>query len=289
MKKLERLPWIDGFAVTGYGVRIGVRVNDPALLPLLRKRLPPGARISKPGVVDRMLSVLKGGVADRRGVERYNLLYADHVMGERSFDLENVFDSYDTHLRIAMAQYARPKLFVHAGVVAWKGRAILFPGRTLSGKTHLVAELIKAGAVYFSDEYAVLDRDGLVHPFPKPLSLREHRTARQREVSAATIGATVGKEPLPVGLVVMCTYEEGACWQPQRLTRGAGVLELLLNTFAARSRPEEALAILEQVVSRAAVMKSKRGDAQPLTRMILNISETISLPCPCSSSPTRPV
>ncbi|MEP6495518.1 MAG: hypothetical protein ABJF01_22715 [bacterium] len=277
MKKLDRLPWIDGFVVTGYGVRVGVRVDDAALLPLLRERLPPGARISTLGVVDRMLSVRQGRPSTRPGIRNYKLLYADHVVAVRSHDLDDVFESYDTHVQIAMAQYARPKLFVHAGVVAWKGRAILLPGSSRAGKTHLVAELVAAGAAYFSDEYAILDRNAVVHPFPKPLSLRAHNAARQRHVPVGEIGGIAGRKPLPVGLVIMCHYEQGARWQPQRLTPGAGVLELLSNTFAARHRPEQAMAILEQVALRALVLKSTRGDARSIAHEILSTCATLSL------------
>jgi hypothetical protein len=31
-----------------------------------------------------------------------------------------------------------------------------------------VAELVRAGATYYSDEFAVLDSRGRVHPFPRP-------------------------------------------------------------------------------------------------------------------------
>ena len=53
MGNLEKLCWIDAFAVTGYGVRVGVRVNDAALIERLRSRLPPGAKISPMGTVFR--------------------------------------------------------------------------------------------------------------------------------------------------------------------------------------------------------------------------------------------
>jgi hypothetical protein len=168
MGNLEKLHWIDAFAVTGFGVRVGVRVNDAALIDRLRSRLPPGAKMSRMGMVDRMLSVILAPPSERRGVKNYHLVYANHEVVGRSHRLDILLDSYDTHLRAAMAQLSRRKLFVHAGVVAWKDRAILLPGRTLAGKTHLVGELVKAGATYFSDEYAVLDDDGCVHPFAKP-------------------------------------------------------------------------------------------------------------------------
>src|SRR4249919_2334678 len=80
MGNLEKLHWIDAFAVTGYGVRVGVRVNDAALIEWLRSRLPPGAKISPLGTVDRMLSVMQAPPSERRGVKNYNLVYADHVL-----------------------------------------------------------------------------------------------------------------------------------------------------------------------------------------------------------------
>ena len=234
MGNLEKLYWIDAFAVTGYGVRVGVRVNDAALIQQLRSRLPPGAKISPMGTVDRMLSVIQAPPSERRGVKNYHLVYADHVVVGRSHRLAAVLDNYDTHLRVAMAELSRRKLFVHAGVVAWKDRAILLPGRTLAGKTHLVAELVKAGAAYFSDEYAVLDEDGWVHPFAKPLSMRpSNNRAADRNAgrgdrrclrAQARLGRPGRNEPV----------SGGRSWRPKRLTAGRGMLELLDNTFSAR-------------------------------------------------------
>ena len=269
MGNLEKLYWIDAFAVTGYGVRVGVRVNDAALIERLRSRLPPGAKISAMGAVDRMLSVIQAPPSERRGVTNYHLLYADHALVGRSHRLAAVLDNYDTHLRVAMAELSRRKLFVHAGVVAWKDRAILLPGRTLAGKTHLVAELVKAGAAYFSDEYAVLDEDGWVHPFAKPLSMRTSDTAPQIETPVEEIGGVSGRKPVSVGLVVMSQFREGARWRPKRLTAGRGMLELLDNTFSARQSPERAIDILRRVASRATVLKGKRGDAATMLSSIL--------------------
>src|ERR687894_479249 len=50
-------------------------------------------------------------------------------------------------------------------VVARGGRALVRPGPSLSGKTTLVAALVRSGAAYLSDEFAVLDPEGRVHPY----------------------------------------------------------------------------------------------------------------------------
>jgi hypothetical protein len=273
MGNLEKLSWIDAFAVTGYGVRVGVRVNDDALIERLRPRLPPGAKISPMGTVDRILSVILAPPSERRGVKNYHLVYSNHDLVGRSHRLDVVLDNYDTHLRMAMAEFSRRKLFVHAGVVAWKERAILLPGSTLAGKTHLVAELVKAGAAYLSDEYAILDEDGWVHPFAKPLSMRPSKTGPQIETPVEQIGGVPGRKPLPVGLVVMSQFREGARWRPKRLTAGQGVLELLDNAFSARRSPEFAMNILGRVASGATVLKGTRGDATTMTGHILDAAE----------------
>jgi serine kinase of HPr protein (carbohydrate metabolism regulator) len=164
---------------------------------------------------------------------------------------------------------------VHAGVVGWRGRAILVPGRSRSGKTTLVAELVKAGALYLSDEFAVLDRRGRVHPFAKPLSIRGPGgcDAHARTWPAQELGGTVGTQPLPVGLVVLAEHQPGASWRPDRLGRGQAVLELLAHTVPARLRPEAALTALERAVASATVLRGVRGEAAALVPEILRSLE----------------
>ena len=72
-----------------------------------------------------------------------------------------------------VAEFSTPHLMMHAGVVAWKGKAIVLPGTSHAGKTTLVTALVEAGATYYSDEYAVLDAKGHVSPYARRLSLRD--------------------------------------------------------------------------------------------------------------------
>src|SRR5215467_11335845 len=91
-------------------------------------------------------------------------------ISETSF--HKLLHSLRSHLRHLVAEHATDRIFVHAAVVAWDGKVIVLPGRSRSGKSTLARELIRAGAVYFSDEYAAFDDDGMVHPFAQPLMLR---------------------------------------------------------------------------------------------------------------------
>jgi hypothetical protein len=270
MKKVDRLGWAAGFAIKSYGVRIGIRSNDPSCFKRVRNHLPHGWELSSSSVVDRLYSILIGGTRPRTNVRSFNLLYGDHIRLARSLDVEDVFERFESDLRLFVAELAQRRVFVHAGVVGWKGRAIVVPGRSFSGKSSLVAALVRAGATYYSDEYAVFDSRGRVHPFPKPLEIREQGDARQSKVSVEELGGQSGTRPLPVGLVVMTQFKAGARWRPRKLSPGKGVLELLSNTVSARREPEKALVTLQHVVASAEVVKGARGECRDMVKSILD-------------------
>lgn len=269
MSKVDRLGWAVGFSLKSYGVRIGIRSNDAAALVSARRHLPSDWEAVSSPLVDRIYSILIGSKGSRANGRRLNQLYSDDVRLARSFDLDELYERLESDLRLFVAELARHRVFVHAGVVGWKGQAIVIPGRSYSGKSTLVAELVRAGASYYSDEYAVLDSRGLVHPFSKPLELREEGEFTQTKITAAELGGRSGTKPLPVGLVLLTQFKSGAHWRPRKLTAGRGVLEMLFNTVSARRSPERALATLQRVAEQADVLKGVRGDATEVVDALL--------------------
>ena len=117
--------------------------------------------------------------------DRYELTMVDAALLDGTARRESLFDPLESHLQLYVAEWARRRIFVHAGVVGWRGRAILVPGRSFSGKTALIAAFVRAGATYYSDEYAVLDAKGRVHPYPRRLSIRSEGGRGARRCSAA--------------------------------------------------------------------------------------------------------
>jgi len=252
-----------------YGVRVGVRVSERSALERVLERLPPGWTLARSPIVARLYSLVAGGDGPRRGVRRLSLLYADAARLARSRDVGEVLEAFETDLQLYVAEMAPRRLFVHAGVVGWRGQAIIMPGRTFTGKTSLVAALVKAGATYYSDEYAVLDARGRVHPYTRPLGIRE-RGALQRATKfpVSALGGRAGTKPLPVGLVIVSEYKEGARWRPRRLSPGKGALAVLAHTVSARRQPEAALRTLQQFVSRAPALKGVRGEAEQVVEFV---------------------
>src|SRR6266567_2366052 len=273
MKKIDRLGWAAGFSIKTYGLRIGIRANDSAALDRVRAHLPQDWRTISSPVVDRLYSIVVARNGSHGNVRRFNLLYGDHVRLARSVDTDEVFDTFESDLRLVVAEYARRRVFVHAGVVGWQGRAIVIPGRSFSGKSTLVAELVRAGACYYSDEFAVFDSRGRVHPFPKPLEIRDSGEYKQTKFGVEDFGGRTGTKPIPVGLVLATEFKSGARWRPRQLSDGKAVLALLSNTVSARRQPEKSLATLQKVVAEAKTLKGLRGEASELTLSILARSE----------------
>lgn len=274
MDGLDRLGWAAGIAGRVHGRSIGLRVTDASVLERVRQRLPPTWKDAPLSVVDRLYSLVVGGPSEQDPrIRRFHLVYGDIIRVARDLDLDNVLDILESHLNRYVAETAPRHVFVHAGVVGWKGKAILIPGKTLSGKSTLVAALVRAGATYLSDEYAVLDARGRVHPYPKALSLRSAPTARPIRRTPQELGAVVGQKPLPVGLVISSKYQQGSRWRPKALTPGQGALELLANTIPARGRPHEVMSVLTQVMAGARALKGPRGEAE---EMIPSLLETIA-------------
>ena len=268
MTKIDRLGWADGMSFNAYGVRVGLRVNNSAILTDLVARLPPGSKPASFKMVDHLYSLIGSGAKPDSKVRRLSLGYWNLLRFARARAFDDVLEAFESHVQLTVAEYAPRRVFVHAGVVGWNDRAILIPGLSHSGKTTLVAELIRAGATYYSDEYAVLDARGRVHPYPRALGIRLH-SGESKKLRAEEIGATVGSKPLRVGLVVSTNFKDGGRWRPRQVTRGGGVLELMSNTVSARSQPELALTVLPLALESAQILKGARGEAAEIVDSIL--------------------
>ena len=270
MDKIDRLQWEAGIMFRAYGLSIGIRVSDRSVLEQIYALLPPGWKPATKPTVRRLYSVIVGGPTGRVGVRRFNILYSGAARLVRTHVYDEVLSHLQLDLELYIGDHARRRTFVHAGVVGWNGRAIVIPGRSFSGKSSLVKALVKAGAEYYSDEFAVLDERGRVHPYPTPLAIRQDRDGDQPvKYRVEELGGVAGARPLPVGLVLITRYVDGARFRPRPLSAGRAVLELLTHTLPARRRPERVLDALTQAVAQASVLRAPRGEAEETARQIL--------------------
>ncbi len=272
MAKLDRLGWAAGQTFSSFGVRFGVRVNDDSILETITQYLPPGSKTVSAPVVDHLYSLIAGRPKPHSKVRPFSLAYANLEQVARTRLVDDMLEAFASHVQLTVAEHAPRRVFVHAGVVEWKGKAIVMPGRSFSGKTTLVTELIRAGATYYSDEYAVFDERGRVHPYARPLGIRENGSFNSNKVTAEQLGARVGTKPLPVSLVISTAFKKDARWRPRNVSQGKAVLSLLANTVSARSQPENALKILPEALSSARCVRGMRGEASEAAETILRLS-----------------
>lgn len=270
MAKLDRLGWAADLCFETFGITVGIRTNHAELLKILPLYLPSPCKTVSRLEVDKLYSMIGAGSSARHNVRRFHLLYGNVQMLARSAELSAVLDILRSDINFYLAENAGRRLFVHAGAVAWKGRAIVIPGASLSGKTMLVQEFLRSGATYYSDEFAVLDRRGFLHPFASALSVRGNGSERPEMCPAARFGNAIGVRPLPIGCVLATTYRPGAKWRFKTVTKGQGVLALLANTVAARKDPSTTLSTLSSAIAKAEIFKSERGEAKDIVRDVLN-------------------
>ncbi|NJN92750.1 MAG: hypothetical protein HC875_01005 [Anaerolineales bacterium] len=262
-----------GQRYTAYGLRCGLRANDPAALAQAAPHLPLGwqpAPSGDTGTVDILYSLWLAPASQQPGRRNYHLLYCGSALIARTLDLPPLLAAFEKQAEPLTAFLAQDCLFVHAGAVGWQGQAIVIPGRSMTGKTSLVKALVEAGATYYSDEFAVLDKEGRVQPYPVPLSIRGPNGQPGRKTPVESLGGQAGVEPLPVGLVLVTEYQPQAVWRPRKLTPGQALLALMDNTVAARRDPAHSMPILKQAVSGAITLKSKRGEAGEVASTLLS-------------------
>ncbi len=257
-----------GLELDLYGVHVRITAPDE-LAGDIKARLRYASELSRPGGADLGLEAQVSLWMDISAIREGKYFVSRD--GEELIRAtgEGAVDYLETQIRQQVSMRSPDKIFIHAGVVGFNDQAIVVPGLSHSGKTSLVAALLEAGATYLSDEYAVLDTQGLVHPFSKPLSVRrEDGSVSQLSVPAP--GGAAVTSALPVRLVVLSTYREGATWRPTHLSDGDGLLKLLRHTAQTRDRPAATLAALRRMVEGAKVLIGERGEAAELAPVLLD-------------------
>lgn len=266
MAKLDRLGWVAGIAFQAFGLRIGLRVNDPSVLESLLSRVPLSWTRLESAVVDRIYSVVIP-IAPRRNVRHSSLLYGDQTRLIRTERVGQLLESFESDLDLHIAANSQDRLFIHAGAIRWKDQTVLIAGRSRSGKTTLVTEFLKSGAAYYSDDFATIDHSGCLHSYPRDLSVRTQDDTCEK-LRPEIFGA-VRAEPAPISMVLLTEYAEDARWSPKPISRGQGILRLLENTPSARKQPLFALNVLRNALTKAEVHHGHRGDKAESVELIL--------------------
>jgi len=89
-------------------------------------------------------------------------------------DERDIAPALEIHIYRQILQRTFPHfLSLHASCVNIDGMACMFAGQSGAGKSSLCTAALLTGAHYFTDEFSLLSKDGLVYPFPRPLQWDE--------------------------------------------------------------------------------------------------------------------
>lgn len=265
-----RRPWEALERVTAYGAEVVVRSNRAAAMPALLARLPYGSSLIESGGASRaasIFSVVFSGSGDGSFV-----LNRDGRRVALCRSEEHLLNVFESQIALSVAKSATECIFVHCGVVGWRGRGILIPGHTCYGKTTLVRCFLEAGATYYSDEFAILDRVGNVYPYARPLQIRRQPgSLKQTPVTVEELGVAggTGRESIQPALMLCCRYREGRRWKPKELTPGIAALELLRYSFTAYWSMEAAFHTASESAIRLRAWRGVRGEAEEVVEWAL--------------------
>lgn len=250
--------------LVSHGVHFRLAAETPELLERMRGVAPFRSSECLRAESDARTFALRG-VGAR---SRYEVI-ADQEQLAREEQLEPALLELGGHMMLHVAERAPEYIFIHAGAVALGNRALVLPGRSHAGKSTLVAELVRAGATYYSDEFALIDAQGRVHPFARDLRMRRPGLPEQTPVPVSQLHGRAGSDALPVALVVFAEFAEDAPWAPEAVSPGRAVLEMLVHSIPARRTPGRVLAALSTMMCHATAWRSQRGEAAPVARALL--------------------
>lgn len=252
-----------------YGTKVQFRSNEGSLLEevvsLAHRALLGSLREVNSGPFPLIIDVTRS----RRGLRlERNGAYISQG-GRNTF-----FKFLNAIIRVSVAEFSPELVFLHAGAVGWKGKGIVMPADSFSGKSSLVTELVKLGAEYYSDDFAILDSNGELRPFPRQISMRTRELSYSvYEVDPLDLGTT-GSKPLPVGLVLLTRYKHRTRWNPQVLTPGDGLLRTIPFALGMSQHPENCISVLKKVTADARMISTLRGEADRTAARLLDFFDS---------------
>ncbi|HEX8513716.1 MAG TPA: HprK-related kinase A [Allosphingosinicella sp.] len=99
-------------------------------------------------------------------------------------------------MNLQMALGQKRFLLLHAASIERDGRALLLTGHSGAGKSTLGALLGERGWRFMGDEFALLDlKDGLLHPFPRAVSLKNESLGLLDGIDPARLGPVLTGTP----------------------------------------------------------------------------------------------
>lgn len=189
-------------------------------------------------------------------------------------------------IRRSSARY----LLLHASGAVHDGRAVAFPAAMESGKTTLVAGLVRCGLEYLTDEAVAIDPDSLfAHPFPKALSIdrgswdvladlrpelegeAQTFTREQWHVPVDDIRPGITAKPAPIEHFVFPRYEPSGPTELTTMRRAEAFLAAGENAFSLTDQGRRGFHALAEAVRRAECHRLAVSDLDRACELVMGL------------------
>ena len=278
-KALDRLDWPMQHRVMIAGVRVLVRSTVAAGWDDILEHVPSGRSFAAEWPPALVYSLTPAGGPHVLQPDTHHVLYRGATWLAGSKDRRVVLKQLLSDITLEVAQRAPRWSVFHAGAVTWGDAGIVLAGPSGSGKSTLVAALLRLGATYYSDEVALIDGRGRLHPFLKPVWLylnRPDELGHKTAVHPASLGARSGTHACPVRMVAFPEWRAGSRVRARLMPRSTAALALFSNGFTSERRPGRTLRHATRAVESATCLHIRYPDAARAARDLLSLLEPAS-------------
>jgi hypothetical protein len=193
----------------------------------------------------------------------------------QSDDAREISAALEIHLYSRLVQHldACGRSSIHAASLKLGSHSVMFAGDSGAGKSSLCTAALLAGAGYFSDEFSLLDMQGMIYPFPRPMQWEhpDHPAFdRQSVIASGLISAEHFDFPDTSGKTVRCHL-----WHPKHVERKPSLLShIVLHQYSAAAPSAELIEIPrhEALLELPKHLHVQRGMANDLPKLNQSIS-----------------
>jgi hypothetical protein len=263
------------------GFSWAVRANDPALVD---------------DVTDLYRACLDHGPARHRFVlwrrghsgDRHIDVYRDDLAVLRRASRELALAHLAWEVNQGVVAESGGRLLLHAAAAEQDGVVVLLPGPQGSGKSTVVAGLVRAGLGYVTDEAVAVDRStATIEPYPKPIALDAsalsalgdpwpgpdpdgHAWLGQRLVAPQSIRPdAVSGDGGAVHLIVLPTFRRGQRTTIEAISRSEAAVSLAQNAFNFETSGRGALKLVARLVRESECYRLEFGELDDACGLVL--------------------
>jgi hypothetical protein len=175
-----------------------------------------------------------------------------------------------------VVEEAGNRMLLHAAAAERDGRIVILAGPEGSGKSTLVAALVRSGLRYVTDETVAVPLPvGTIVPYPKPIALHEteqcQRLVPPQAIRPDAVATSGGNARL---LVLLAGYQPGSGPIARSISRAEAAVALAAQAFNFRDLGPGRLDALAEVVRACDCYRLEVGDLDGACRLVLDLFES---------------